>query len=94
MNTTSTGVNVLELKSLLFALKDSHSDICIRFRLLGEMWQITHSKILQVTEKGVALLDDTTNKLIFIQDLSAIMQFEIDKIFQTYQPHFHYTVTL
>jgi hypothetical protein len=94
MNTTSTGINVLELKRLLFALKDSNSGICIRFRLLGEMWQINHSKILQVTEKGVALVDDTTNKLIFIQDLTVIMQFEIDKTFQNYQPHFHYTVTI
>jgi hypothetical protein len=93
MNTT-TAVNVLELKRLLFAIKDSRSDVCLRFRVLGELWQADFSKILQVTENGVVLRDDFANRLILVQELSGVMQFEIDKTFQQYQPHFHYTVTL
>jgi hypothetical protein len=32
------------------------------------------------------------NKLIFIQELKDVMQFELDQAFQQYQPHFHYPV--
>jgi hypothetical protein len=85
-------VPVLELRRLLFELKDLRPDICIRFRLMGEMWQNNHHRVLKLTEKGVALNDGKLNKLIFVQDLNNVMQFEIDQPFQHYQPHFHYTV--
>jgi hypothetical protein len=85
-------VPVLELRRLLHELKDLRPDICIRFRLIGEMWQTFHLRIVKVTEKGVALNDEHTNKLMFIRDLKHVMQFELDKAFQQYQPHFHYVV--
>ena len=85
-------VPVLELRRLLYELKDLRPDICIRFRLIGEMWQTCHMRIIQLTETGVALNDENTGKLIFVRDLKHIMQFELDKAFQQYQPHFHYAV--
>jgi hypothetical protein len=45
-------------------------------------------------ELRVVLLDDITNKLSFVRDLSVVIQFELDKPFQNYQPHYHYTVTV
>lgn len=85
-------VPVLALKRLLYDLKDGRPDICVRFRLIGEMWQTNHSRIIQLTEKGVALNDEISNKLIFVRDLAHVMQFELDHAFQQYQPHFHYSV--
>src|SRR5438045_3003747 len=92
MSETQNLISVLELKRLLIDLKDKRPDICIRFRLLGEMWLINFMRIVLVSEKGVVLSDDTTNDLFTIPDLSNIMQFEIDNRFQNFQPHFHYEV--
>ena len=83
---------MLELRRLLYALKDLRPDICIRFRLMGEMWQTNHLRLLQLSDSGAILNDESTNKLIFIQDLNNVMQFELDRSFQQYEPHFHYTI--
>ena len=89
---TKTLISVLELKQLLIELRDKRSNICFRYRPLGEMWKQNFMSILDVTEKSVVLNDEISNKLIFL-DLSVVMQFEIDAAFQNYQPHFHYEVT-
>jgi hypothetical protein len=82
---------VLELRRLLYALKESRPDIYFRFRLMGEMWQPNFMGVLLFTETGVALNDRQTSKVHFISDLNNVMQFEIDQAFQQYQPHFHYS---
>jgi hypothetical protein len=56
------------------------------------MWQNNFQRILKLTENGVALNDEESNKLIFVQDLNSIIQFEIDNPFQNFRPNFHYTV--
>jgi hypothetical protein len=91
MNNTSI-VSVLELKRLLHALKDLRPDIYIRFRLMGEMWQTSHLKIVTIREKGIIMKDDELNVLVQVPELNNVMQFELDKRFQQYQPHFHYGV--
>lgn len=85
-------ISVLKLRGLLFELKDLRPDICIRFRLIGVMWQTNHLRIFKITEKGLALHDENANKLIILNDLQNVIQFEIDHSFQQYQPHFHYSV--
>lgn len=92
--TTDNQLSVLELRKLLHSLKDLRPDICIRFRLMGEMWQNNYLRIINVTEKGIVLNDEKANKLIFIQDLKNIMQFELEHSFQQYHPHFHYSINL
>jgi hypothetical protein len=94
MSNTITEVNVLELRALLHEIKDHGKGVCIRFRLLGEMWQKHHCKILSISENGVSVIEEPTNRLIFIQELKHVIQFEIDKPFQNYKPHLHYTVTI
>jgi hypothetical protein len=90
--TKNNQVPVLELRRLLFELKDLRPDICVRFRLMGEMWQTSHMRVVGLTEKGASLNDESTNKLIFIQDLNNVMQFELDRSFQQYQAHCHYSI--
>ena len=85
-------VSVLELKRLLVELKDKRPDISIRYRLLGEMWAQHFMRILRITEKGVMLNDEASNKLVIITDLANIMQFEVDNRFQNFQPFYHYEV--
>ena len=85
-------VSVLELKLLLVELRDKRPDICIRFRLLGEMWFLHFMRIILITENGVILNNEVSNNLVRITDISNVMQFEIDRTFQNFKPHFHYSI--
>ena len=85
-------VAVLELRQLLVELQEHRPDICIRYRLMGKMWAQNFLRIVHVTEQGVVLNDETSNKVITLPHLSHIIQFEIDKAFQSYHPYFHYEV--
>ena len=83
---------MLELKRLMIDLADKRPDICIRFRLLGELWTVNFLKVVRVTDKGAVFLDDS-HGLLSVSDLNFIMQVEIDKPFQGFQPYYHYEVT-
>ena len=85
-------ISTMELIQLVQDLADSRQDICIRFRLIGEMWQTSHARVLTVREKAVTLNVETMNQVIIIPDIGKVMQFELDKPFKNYQPHFHYAV--
>jgi hypothetical protein len=87
-----TLISMLELKRLLIDLFEKRPDICVRFRLLGELWGNNFLRVKRVQEKGAVLLDDLQG-LVSISDLNFVMQFEIDKSFQGFQPYFHYEVT-
>jgi hypothetical protein len=87
-----TLISALELKRLMVDLKEKRPDIYIRFRLLGEMWNVNFMQVLRISDKG-ALLFDEMNNLVSISDLNFVMQFEIDKPFQGFQPYYHYEVT-
>jgi hypothetical protein len=85
-------ISVLELKRLLVDLKEKRPDICVRYRLLGEMWVVNFMRVIHITERGVMLNDERTNRLLNVTDLSSVMQFEIDAPFHGFEPHFHYDV--
>jgi hypothetical protein len=91
-NETHELISVEELKRLLTDLKEKRPDIAVRFRLLGELWLQHFGKITLVTEKGVVISNETTERLFSIPDLMAVMQFEIDAPFQNFQPFFHFDV--
>jgi hypothetical protein len=94
MSNTITTVSILELKRLLTELAEHGNNVCVRFRLIGELWQPHHHRVLKMTETGVALVDEPSNKLVFISNLTNVMQFELDSAFQIYQPNYHYSVTV
>ena len=89
---TDNLISTLELKRLLFDLKDKRPDVCIRFRLLGEMWAENFMRVIMVTEKGAIFNDESINEFVNVSDVANIMQFEIDNRFQNFQPHYHYEV--
>jgi hypothetical protein len=90
--TETAEVTTLELRRLLIELRDKRPDICIRFRLLGEMWFQQFTRIIVVTETGVILNNEVSNRLRKVNDLLNVMQFEIDHTFQNFKPHYHYSV--
>lgn len=93
MEKTKTLISALELKRLLVEITEKQPGVCLRYRLIGEMWQPNFMRVLKATGKGVMLNDEQKNKLIVLPDLNAIVQFEIDVRFQNFQPHFHYNVS-
>jgi hypothetical protein len=85
-------ISVSELKQLLLHLRHERPDICMRYRLLGEMWGVNFMNVKHVTPKSVLLTNLPNNSFVLISDISMIMQFELDNSFQGFQPHFHYNV--
>lgn len=92
MSKTESEISVHELKRLLFTITDHRLNICIRYRLIGEMWQVNYMRILKVSDQGLLLSDEVKNKLVALRDYSRIIQFELDTSFHAFQPHFHYNV--
>lgn len=87
-----TLISVLELRRLMVDLSEKRPDICIRFRLLGELWGVNFLRVMRIRDKGAILLDEALG-LVSVSDLNFIMQFEIDRPFQGFQPYYHYEVT-
>jgi hypothetical protein len=89
---STTNYSVLELMQIMLDIKEHGTSVCVRFRLLGEMWQPNMMRVVSVTENRVMLNDETSNKLISI-DAGSVMQFEIDNKFKFLRPFVHYDVT-
>lgn len=79
-----------ELKQLLLHIQNPTLNICIRFRLIGQMWQRDFMRVVAVTESIVTLQNDEGNKLYVVNNLNDVIQFEIDQRLFQYEPHFHY----
>jgi hypothetical protein len=94
MNELPTKIHVLTFRRLLTELKEHRPDICIRHRLLGQMWAKNFLRVAEITEQGVILKDETLNRFVKVSDLSHVMQFELDKPFQSFQPYLHYEVVV
>jgi len=85
-------ISTLQFRRLLYDLLSRDPDIKVRFRLIGKMWKTNFLKIYSVTEQGAIFTDETIDEFVFINDLTEVMQFEIDFRFQDFQPHYHYEV--
>ena len=79
-----------ELRQILFHIQNPTLNICVRFRLLGQLWQTSFMRVILVIENGVVLHTDGENKLTVIKNLTEVVQFELDQPLFQYEPHFHY----
>jgi hypothetical protein len=86
-------VSVLQVRRLLYDLRDNRLNVCVRFRRLGEMWKSNFMRIVDLNDRGAIFNDETTNEFVFVMDLTEVMQFELDNRFQSYEPYYHYEVT-
>jgi arginyl-tRNA--protein-N-Asp/Glu arginylyltransferase len=92
MKEKSLVVSVLEFRRLATEIKEHSPNICIRYRLMGNMWKNHFVRIVNVTENRMMVNDETDNKLISI-NLGDIMQFELDSKYQNFEPNYHYEVS-
>jgi hypothetical protein len=94
MEVRKKSLTVLELKRLLIELKEKRPDICIRYRLIGEMWMDNFTSIRSVVGNSMFVNYERIGMSIHIPNIGNIIQFEIDHTFQQYEAHFHYDVVL
>jgi hypothetical protein len=94
MTKSATEITVIELAQLFTSIRNSPSDIRIRVRLIGELWQKVFMKVEIINDGSIILSDPRTNTILPLDDIQSVIQFELDKPFQHYQPQLHYTVTL
>jgi len=91
--TKESSLSSTKLRQLLIDLKEHGTNTCVRYRLIGDMWQTDFMRVVSVSEDRVLLNDETMNKLFSIP-LNSIIQIELDHKFKEYQPHNHYTIHL
>jgi hypothetical protein len=85
-------IPVPQFQQLLSQLHSTRPDICIRYRLIGEMWSSRFLSVYHVSNKGALFLDPSSNRIFSVAEFGNIMQFEIDKSFAGLQPYFHYEI--
>jgi hypothetical protein len=84
--------STIELRRLFQELVDHQLNVCVRIRLLGQMWMQNFMRPIRLTEKGIVLFDETIMEYVFIKELGDVMQFELDGSHKNLQPYFHYEV--
>jgi hypothetical protein len=89
-----SSLTILELKRLLFELKEKRPDICIRYRLMGELWKKNFMRITSIVENSLVVEDEQARIILGVPNIANIIQLELDNTFQHYQAHFHYDVVL
>jgi hypothetical protein len=94
MDIAKKSLTILEFKRLLIELKEKRPDICIRYRLIGEMWMDNFTKIRSVVGNSLFVEYERIGMTIHVQNIGNVIQFEIDQNFQQYVAHFHYEVVL
>jgi hypothetical protein len=84
-------LSTLQLRQLLIDIKENAPNVCVRFRLIGEMWQEQMMRVVVVSDERVLLLNETENKLVSIT-IQHVMQFEVDNKFKILEPYNHYDI--
>lgn len=85
-------ISTAEFRRLLLDIGEKRPGVCLRYRLLGELWARDFLSVAALTQSGLLLKDISGTRLTVISNLSDIIQFEIDEPFQGYRPYNHYEV--
>jgi hypothetical protein len=86
-------ISLLELKLLVKSIVTKHAKIRIKCLLEGGTWTSQFLSVMMVTEKGMVLNDDFNNKISSIKFLDQVIQFVIDKPFDSYNSDLAYVVS-
>lgn len=85
-------VSRIELKRLLISIFRYSATVGFRYRLIDDVWRPDFMRVSQLTERGVILEADHGSRLLFISNLSAIAQFELNNSCRQFIPYLHYNV--
>jgi hypothetical protein len=94
MEETLTIISAAELKKVLFSIIRHELPVCIRYRTIGQLWHPNYLRIIKVEDNSAIVFHDETRKrLIFLPDVSAITQFEVDRPVHFLKAGYHYQVS-
>jgi hypothetical protein len=85
-------ISIIEFKRLVHDIHDRRPDVCIRVRLLGQMWSESFFSIECFEDDGVLLFDAHLRKYLRIAKVSDVMQFELECSFFGFQAYYHYEI--
>jgi hypothetical protein len=85
-------VSLTELKRLFYDIRDRRPDVRIRLRVLGKMWNEAFCSIDSIKEDGITLVDTHHSKYIHLNQLSDVVQFELECPFFGYHAFYHYEI--
>ncbi len=80
------------LRQVLLDIIANAPETSIRFRLVGELWELGFLKVVSVRDNGALMLNEQTRTFESI-DLTDVMQFELDERLNGLEPFFHYDVS-
>ena len=92
MREINTTISLQEFKRLVYDLSESQHGSCMRYRLIGEMWYHNFVKVLRTDEQGLTMIDEVSERMIVVRSLSSVVQFELDRSFQSYRPNAQYDI--
>jgi hypothetical protein len=81
------------LRQALIDIMEHGPNVCVRFRLIGQLWQPGFVRVVAVNDNHILVNDEFKNQLIHI-NLDMIVQFEVDHKFKRLEPHNHYDIIL
>jgi hypothetical protein len=90
--TSNENISPLELRLLAKSIINNKANIRIKCLLDGGSWTDQFLSIMMVTERGLVLNDDVTNKIKSINFIDQVVQFVLDKPFDNYSPNLAYIV--
>jgi hypothetical protein len=85
-------VSPLELKFLMNSILLQKANIRIKCLLDGKRWSDRYLSVMVVTEKGAVLKDESRDKIFSIPFIQQVMQFVLDKPFDSYYSDQAYAV--
>ena len=85
-------ISLLELKLLAASIIHQKASIRIKCLMEGGAWTSQFLSILMVTDRGLVLNDETTDKIKSISFMDHVVQFAIDRPFDNYHSDLAYPV--
>lgn len=85
-------ISLHELKLLAKSIVNTQAKIRMKCLLEGGSWTSQFFSVMMVTEQGIVLIDDSTDKIKSIKFIDQVVQFVIDKPHDNYNADLAYTV--
>ena len=91
--TSNENISPLELKLLAKSIISHKAKIRIKCLLAGGSWTNQFLSVMMVTERGLVLNDDASDKIKSISFIDQVVQFVLDKPFDNYNSNLAYVVS-
>jgi hypothetical protein len=92
LSVSADTVSSLELRFLMDSIVSQKANVKIKCLFEGRSWSGPFLSVLMVTEKGAVLKDESSDKILSIPFIDHVMQFVLDRPFDSYNSERTYAV--